>query len=272
MTTMPTPPKSLLRLVGRAIADHDMIRDGDRVMVGVSGGKDSLSLLRVLRHLRSYAPVKFDLAAVTVDPQVEGFDPSVLTPYMKEWEIPYFYQAQPIMEQAKENMNNDSFCAYCSRVKRGIMYGTLREQGYNVLALGQHLDDLAESFLLSAFHGGQLRTMKACYQNDAGDVRVIRPFAYVREYQTADYAREAELPVVADSCPACFDIPTQRQHMKELLAAEEVRNNGLFKSLLTTLKPLMTSDYYQKPVHQTTSHQKSFRHKTIHHKNMPLEQ
>jgi tRNA(Ile)-lysidine synthase TilS/MesJ len=238
------PPKSILRLVGRAIAEHDMIRDGDRILVGVSGGKDSLSLLQVLRHLQRYAPVRFELGAITVDPQVEGFDPSRLKPWMREWQVPYFYASQPIMAQAQEHMQNDSFCAYCSRMKRGIMYTTLRKQGYNVLALAQHLDDLAESFLMSAFHGGQLRTMKACYDNDAGDVRIIRPFAYVRERQTAAYAREAGLPVVPDSCPACFDMPTQRHHMKELLATEEAQNPGLFKSLLTAIRPLMGAEYY----------------------------
>lgn len=233
-----------MRLVGRAINDFDMICEGDRLMVGVSGGKDSLSLLHILRHLQYYAPVKFDLAALTVDPQVEGFDPSILKNYMKNMGVPYFYQSSPIEEQAKKHMENDSFCAFCSRMKRGIMYSTAREQGYNVLALAQHLDDLAESFLMSAFHGGQLRTMKAHYENDAGDVRIIRPFVYVRERQTAAFAKEAMLPVIPDSCPACFDMPTQRQHMKELLANEESHNKGLFKSLLTAIKPMMAADFY----------------------------
>jgi tRNA 2-thiocytidine biosynthesis protein TtcA len=245
MTKLPTPPKALMRPVGRAIADFDMIREGDRIAIGVSGGKDSLTLLHILRHLQHYAPVKFELAALTVDPQVEGFDPAVLKPYMADLGVPYFYQSSPIMEQAKENMDNDSFCAYCSRMKRGIMYSTLREEGYNVLALAQHLDDLAESFLMSAFHGGQLRTMKACYTNDAGDVRIIRPLVYARERQTAAFAEESILPVVPDSCPACFDMPTQRQHMKELLAREEDENHGLFKSLLTALKPLMQEEFYE---------------------------
>lgn len=244
-----SPPKSLMRQVGRAINDFDMIHDGDRILVGVSGGKDSLSLLHILRHLQRYAPVKFYLAALTVDPQVEGFNPSTLKHYMAELGVPYFYQSSPIEEQARKHMDNDSFCAFCSRMKRGIMYGTAREQGYNVLALAQHLDDLAESFLMSAFHGGQLRTMKAHYENDAGDVRIIRPLVYVRERQTAAFAKEAGLPVIPDSCPACFDMPTQRQHMKELLASEEASNKGLFKSLLTTLKPMMAADFY-------SSHQK----------------
>lgn len=238
------PPKSLMRPVGRAINDFDMIRDGDRLLVGVSGGKDSLSLLHILLHLQTYAPVRFELAAMTVDPQVEGFDPFVLKAYMANLGVPYFYQPSAIEERAKEQMGKDSFCAFCSRIKRGVMYRTARDEGYNVLALAQHLDDLAESFLMSAFHGGQLRTMKAHYKNDNDDVRIIRPLVYVRESQTASFALEANLPVILDSCPACFNMPTQRQRMKELLANEEASNKGLFKSLLTTLKPIMDSSYY----------------------------
>lgn len=240
-----SPPKQLLRPIGRAINDYQMITEGDRILVGVSGGKDSLSLLYALLHLQRHAPVRFEVGALTVDPMVEGFEPASLKPYLAALGVPYFFEAQPIMEQAKEHMGNASYCAFCSRIKRGIMYRIMREQGYNVLALGQHLDDLAESFLMSAFHGGQLRTMKANYLNDAGDVRVIRPMVYVRERQTAAFAEAAGLPVVPDSCPACFQMPTQRQHMKELLAAEEANNKLLFKSLLTALKPLMTPEYYQ---------------------------
>ena len=221
-----------------------MIREGDRLLVGVSGGKDSLTLLHILRHLQTYAPVRFELAAMTVDPQVEGFDPSVLKVYMANLGIPYFYQPSAIEERAKEQMGKNSFCAFCSRIKRGVMYRTARDEGYNVLALAQLLDDLAESFLRSGFHGGQLRTMMAHYENDTGDVRVIRPLVYVRESQTADFAMNAYLPVIADNCPACFELPTQRQRMKELLVNEELGNKGLFKSLLTTLKPIMGSDYY----------------------------
>ncbi|MGV6827741.1 MAG: tRNA 2-thiocytidine biosynthesis TtcA family protein, partial [bacterium] len=217
-----------------------MIRDGDRILLGVSGGKDSLTLLIILKHLQSYAPVKFDLGVITVDPEVEGFDPSSLTNYYDQLGVPWYYQQQPIMEEAKQNMSGDSFCSYCSRMKRGIMYNTCREHDYNVLALAQHLDDLAESFLMSAFHGGQLRTMKACYQNDAGDVRIIRPLVYARETQTAAFAANAELPIIPDSCPACFSAPTQRDHMKALLATEEKQNDNLFSSLLHAMRPLMT--------------------------------
>lgn len=233
------PPKSLLRKVGRAISDFDMIRDGDRILLGVSGGKDSLSLLHVLAHLQTYAPVRFELGAITVDPEIEGFDPSRLQAYVRGLGLPHFYEKQPIMEEARQRMNGDSFCAYCARMKRGIMYTTCRRAGYNVLALAQHLDDIAESFLMSLFHGGQLRTMKAHYVNDDGDLRIIRPLAYARETQTSAFARAANLPVVADSCPACFTAPTQRAYMKQLLAREERAHEHLFANLRRAMLPLM---------------------------------
>ncbi len=233
------PPKSLLRKVGRAIADFHMIREGDRLLLGVSGGKDSLSLLQILLHLRTYAPVRFDLGVATVDPQIEGFDPSPLVDYYRHLGVDHHFLRQPILEEAKSHMRGDSFCAYCARMKRGILYTTCRKAGYNVLVLAQHLDDLAESLLMSIFHGGQLRTMKAHYRNDAGDLRIIRPLAYVRERQTAAFAAAADLPVVPDSCPACFGAPTRRQHMKQLLAREERENPHLFANLLHAMRPLL---------------------------------
>jgi len=234
------PPKSLLRSVGRAIADYRMIRAGDRVLLGLSGGKDSLTLLHVLLHLQRHAPVPFQVAAATVDPQIAGFEPARLKSIMAEMGVPYFFREQPIAEEAQSRMQGDSFCAYCARMKRGILYTTCRDEGYNVLALAQHLDDLAESFLMSAFHGGRLQTMKAHYLNDAGDVRIIRPLVYARERQTAAFAADAPLPVIHDNCPACFQMPTQRAHMKQLLAREEHTNKTLFRSLLTAMRPLMT--------------------------------
>ena len=233
------PPKSLLRPVGRAIADYAMIRPGDRVLIGLSGGKDSLSLLHILRHLQRHAPVAFEVGAITVDPLVEGFDPSPLQGYLAELGVPYHFVREPIMERAQTHMQNDSYCSWCARMKRGTMYTTARTHGYNVLALGQHLDDLAESFLLSAFHGGRLQTMKAHYLNDAGDVRIIRPLVYVRERQLRAFAESSGLPVIRDNCPACFRMPTQRQHMKELLAQEESHNKRLFQAMLSTMRPLM---------------------------------
>lgn len=233
------PPKTLLRLAGQAIADYTMIRPADRLLLGLSGGKDSLSLLHVLLELQRRSPVPFSLAAATVDPCIEGFDPSDLREYVPRLGLPFFYRQERIVDRARATMRGDSFCAYCARMRRGILYDVARTQGYNVLVLAHHLDDLAESFLMSAFFNGRLRTMKAHYVIDAGDLRVIRPFIYVRERQTADFARRAGLAPTTDNCPACFRMPTQRQHMKAMLASLEQSNPRLFDSLLQTLRPLM---------------------------------
>jgi tRNA 2-thiocytidine biosynthesis protein TtcA len=233
------PSRALLSAAGKAIGDFGMIRDGDRVLLGLSGGKDSLTLLQILLHLQAKAPVKFALAACTVDPQSPDFDPSPLKPYLAALDIPYFYESQPIVAEAEQHMQGDSFCAYCSRMRRGILYRVARENGYNVLALAQHLDDLAETFLMSAFFGGKLRTMQAHYLNDAGDVRVIRPLVYARERQTRDFAVRASLPVVHENCPACFSLPMQRYQMKQLLATQEQAHPSLFANLLTAMRPLL---------------------------------
>lgn len=237
MRVIPTRP--LLRSTGQAIRDYDMIQAGDRILLGVSGGKDSLSLFHVLRHLQAKAPLPFSLGVATVDPGIEGFDPSPLGAYFAAQGVPFFHERQAIAERARTQMGNASFCSFCARMRRGTLYRVAREQGYTVLALAQHLDDLAESFLMSAFHGGQLHTMRAHYRVDAGDLRVIRPFVYVRERVLADFAVRARLPVIADNCPACFRQPTERARMKALLAAEERHHKGLFASLLKTLQPLM---------------------------------
>jgi tRNA(Ile)-lysidine synthase TilS/MesJ len=232
-------PKLLIKPVGRAISDFGMIKDGDKILLAVSGGKDSLSLFHLLRHFQRHAPVKFDLGVVTIDPQVEGFEPQALEVFFKTFDIPYFFEEFPILEQAKESMKGDSYCSFCARIKRGLMYKVARREGYNVLALGQHLDDLSESLIMSMCHNGKIQTMKAHYINDAKDLRIIRPMAYVRERQLADFAASANLPVIADSCPACFTMPTERDHFKQWLLTEEKRTPNLYKNLLSAMKPML---------------------------------
>lgn len=217
-----------------------MVRGGDRLLLGLSGGKDSLSLLHVLRHLQKYAPIHFELGAATIDPQIDGFDPTPLTAYLETLGIPHFFHSEPVVERARKQMRGDSFCSFCSRIRRSSLYTIARKNHYNVLVLAQHLDDLAESFLMSAFHQGRLETMKANYLIDAGDLRVIRPLVYVRERQLADYARSANLPVIPDNCPACFSKPTKREYMKQLLVHEEQEHRHLFANLKNAMKPLMS--------------------------------
>lgn len=232
-------PKLLVKPVGRAINDFSMIKDGDRILLAVSGGKDSLSLFHILRHFKRHAPINFDLGIVTIDPEVEGFEPQALDSYFQKFDTPYFFEEFPIMEQAKESMKGDSYCSFCARIKRGLMYQVARRENYNVLVLGQHLDDLAESLMMSMCHNGKIQTMKAHYINDAKDVRIIRPLVYVRERQLADFAKNANLPIIVDSCPACFTMPTEREHFKQWLLSEEKRTPNLYKNLLSSMKPML---------------------------------
>ncbi len=233
-------PKILTKAVGRALVDFAMLKDGDKVLLAVSGGKDSLSLLHLLLHFKRHSPVNFSLSVVTVDPQIKGFNPQQLSEYLSMLKVENFLLAFPMENSAKEKMRKgSSYCSYCARVKRSLMYSFARDNNFNVLALGHHLDDLVESLFMSMFYNGKLQTMKANYLNDAGDVRVIRPLAYVRERQLRAFAVQANLPVINENCPACFSKPTKRAYCKKLLLKEEKNNTALYKNLLTAMMPLL---------------------------------
>ena len=240
----PKVPKTLMHTTGKCMNDFQMFREGDRVLLGLSGGKDSMTLLHVLHAMQRKSPVKWELGAVTMDPQFPGFDPSPLIAYMKRLGIPYFFESQDLLETAK-NCNPSSICSWCSRMKRGILYTCARREGYNVLALGQHLDDMAESFFMSAFHNGKCATMKAHYMNNAGDIRITRPLAYTREKTTREFAERARLPVIPDNCPACFEGPKERYRIKTLLAKQEHLFPTVYSTLKNAMKPLMTDDTWQ---------------------------
>jgi selenocysteine lyase/cysteine desulfurase/tRNA(Ile)-lysidine synthase TilS/MesJ len=235
------PPRKLLASVARTVASFAMLRKGDRVLLGLSGGKDSLSLLHILLHMRARSPVKFHLECATVDPGAEGFDPRPLIPYVQSLGVPYHFLPNTIMADAAAGaMDGDSICAFCARMKRGALYSCARQHGCNVLALGQHADDVAESLLLSAFHNGALRTMKAHYTvSGVPEVRVIRPLVAVRERALRDFAYASGLPVIADNCPACFEAPKERRRIKGLLRREERVFPNLFANLGRALAPIL---------------------------------
>ncbi|TDH72116.1 hypothetical protein CCR75_003669 [Bremia lactucae] len=240
----PTPPKKLLRSVGQAMMQWDMIQEGDRLLLGVSGGKDSLSLLHVLLSFQKRAPVRFEVACATVDPQTPSFDPSPLKDYMRSLKVNYHYLTEDIIERAASEMNGDSLCSYCARMKRGVLYTCCRQFGYNKLVLAQHLDDLAESFFMSAMHNGQLRTMKAKYWNDQHDVQVLRPLVYVREIELKKFAYDSRLPVINENCPACFEEPKERHRVKKMLGLEESLYPDMYNSLRRAMYPLMDDASY----------------------------
>ncbi|KAK3925055.1 tRNA-cytidine(32) 2-sulfurtransferase [Frankliniella fusca] len=239
------PPKNIWKPTMEAIDEFGMIRDGDKVMVCLSGGKDSLSLLHTLRQYQFYARTKginFTFGAATVDPGSTAYDPKPLIPYLASLGVHYLYEEQSILDQALEN-GCSSVCSFCSRMKRGRLYAAARANGYNVLALGQHLDDLAESFLMSTFHNGRLRTMKAHYHIKERDLRVIRPFVYVREKSLRQFAESKGLPIIAENCPACFEAPKERHRTKQLLAQQEILFPKIFWSLRSSLHPLLSFRY-----------------------------
>eukprot|EP00930_Biecheleria_cincta_P069297 TRINITY_DN57050_c0_g1_i1.p1 TRINITY_DN57050_c0_g1~~TRINITY_DN57050_c0_g1_i1.p1 ORF type:complete len:1174 (-),score=141.77 TRINITY_DN57050_c0_g1_i1:75-3563(-) len=238
----PKVSKSLRHQVAGAIKEYDMIREGDRLLIGLSGGKDSLSMLHVLLELQRRAPIKFHIAAATVNPETPEFSPQPLIEYMKALDVEYHFLSKPLIEMAKCHLDpkKPSICSFCARMKRGMLYTCMRENNYNVLCLGQHADDFAESFLMSAFRNGALRTMKANYFVAAKDLRVCRPLVNVREKVLAQFAKEARLPIIADNCPACFAAPKERHRIKLMLSQQEFEHPDLFSSLIKCMKPLVS--------------------------------
>ncbi|XP_022255761.1 uncharacterized protein LOC106471439 [Limulus polyphemus] len=238
-----SPPKQIFKPFLKGVEEFNMIQDGDSVLVCLSGGKDSLSLLHTLHQYQFYAKKKeinFQLGAVTVDPGSPAYDPSPLKGYLSALGVPYFYEEQGIVEQASQLPECSSICSFCSRMKRGRIYACARREGYNVIALGQHLDDLAESFLMSVFHNGRLRTMKAHYTVKEKDLRVVRPLVYVREKNLRKFAEQRKLPVIPENCPACFEAPKERHRTKQLLATQEILFPKLYASLRSAMHPLMS--------------------------------
>ncbi|KAF7456113.1 PP-loop family protein [Cryptosporidium felis] len=232
--------------VGQAIKKFGMIKEGDKVLVAVSGGKDSLSMLHILLFLQRIAPVKFQISAATVDPQTSEMDASKLIPYMDSIGVKYHFISYPIVDiasQVKQKQKKLSFCSFCSRMKRGLLYSCMRENGYNVLSLGQHADDICESFLLSIMNNGKLNTMKANYFVPEYNVRVIRPMIYCRERDLANFATKLKLPIIAENCPACFSQPKERRHVKQLLSQEESHNPTIYSSIMNALHPLISINH-----------------------------
>eukprot|EP00984_Skeletonema_dohrnii_P028276 scaffold18198_cov134-Skeletonema_dohrnii-CCMP3373.AAC.3 len=240
------PPPKMMRSITQAMIQWDMIQDGDRLLLGLSGGKDSLSLLHCLLEFQRKLPIKFDIECCTIDPMTPSFDPSPLIPYVEGLGLKYHYIRDDIVERAntagKDGKTVSSLCAFCARMKRGNLYTTARKNNCNKLVLAQHLDDCAESFLMSIMHNGFIRTMKANYQINAGDVSVIRPLVYCRENLMTEFAKANNLPVINENCPACFEEPKERARVKKLLAREETLYPNLYDHIRRALIPVMHDD------------------------------
>jgi tRNA 2-thiocytidine biosynthesis protein TtcA len=228
--------RRIRRLVGRAVGYFDLIQSNDRILVALSGGKDSWTLLHVLENLRRRAPVNFSLIAVTVHPGFPGFQTRLIEAYLRERGHEYRIVHAPIHEIMLEKLKpEDSPCALCSRIRRGVLYSQAVEHGCTKVALGHHRDDFIETLLLNQFYNGTIKAMAPLMQADDGRNVVIRPLVYVPEDHIIQYASTAEFPVTCCACPSCGDPYMKRAMVKKLLADLEQQQSGIKESLLTAM-------------------------------------
>jgi len=227
--------KRLRRLAGEAIADYRMIEAGDRVMVCLSGGKDSYALLDVLMRLREKSPVPFDLVAVNLDQRHPGFPEHVLPEYLRSLGVPFRIEVQDTYSVVKRVIpEGATMCGLCSRLRRGVLYRVAGELGATKIALGHHRDDILETFFLNLFHGGKLKAMPPKLVSDDGRHVVIRPLAYVEERDLAAYAELRGFPIIpCDLCGSQGEL--QRKQVKAMLRDWERRHPGRLESVFGAL-------------------------------------
>jgi len=227
--------KRLRRLVGQAISDFDMIRDGDKVMVCLSGGKDSYGLLDLLLRLRGHSPAKFDLVAFNLDQKHPGYPAQVLPDYLSALGIPFRIATQDTHSVVKRVIpEGKTMCGLCSRLRRGVIYRVAKELGATKIALGHHRDDILETFFLNLFFAAKLKAMPPKLVSDDGQHIVIRPLAYVSEHDLTRYAQVKRFPIIpCDLCGAQANL--QRQQVKAMLRDWDKRFPGRVESLFNSL-------------------------------------
>ena len=231
--------KKLRRLVGRAIADYRMIGPGDRVMVCMSGGKDSYTMLEVLQSLQRNAPIDFSLFAVNVDQKQPGFPPEVLPSYLDSRNVEYYVIEEDTYSIVKEKTpEGKTYCPICSRLRRGILYAAAKRHGATKIALGHHLDDAVETLFLNMFHGGRMKAMPPRLQSDDGLHHVIRPLYYVREKDIQRYSDFESHPIIpCDLCGSQANL--QRQVIKSMLREWESVQPGRVENIARAMRTVV---------------------------------
>jgi tRNA 2-thiocytidine biosynthesis protein TtcA len=233
--------KRLRRLVGQAVADFAMIEAGDRVMVCLSGGKDSYALLDILLSLKDRAPLSFELIAVNLDQKQPGFPADVLPRYLQSRGVPFRIEEQDTYRVVKRLIpEGKTMCSLCSRLRRGALYRVAREIGATKIALGHHRDDVMATFFLNLFFGGKLKTMPPKLVSDDGRHVVVRPLAYVRERDLARYAEVMAFPIIP--CNLCGSQENlQRQQVTAMLREWERKHPGRSESIFNALGNVVTT-------------------------------
>ena len=226
----------IAKKVTKAIIDHRLIEDGDRVMVGLSGGKDSWALIQILDVLRQRAPIAFSLVAVTVDSGYDGYRHDLISKTCEERGWEYRIVHTEIGATIDELLDAEATpCSLCARFRRGVLYRLASEVGATKIALGHHLDDFIETLLLNLFFAGTLKAMPARLVSDDGRHVVIRPLVGVTESEARNYAKASELPIIGCCCPACGDLGLQRQRVKRLIAELEVEHPDIKSSMIRAI-------------------------------------
>ena len=217
--------KRVLSFVRRAVDDYGMIEDGDKIAVGVSAGKDSLTLLAAMASLQRFYPKKFELCAVTVDMGFEGMDLSPIAKFCEELGVEYKVVPTQISKIIFDVRKEKNPCSLCAKMRRGALYGFARDIGCNKVALGHHFDDVVETFMLNLFYEGRLGCFQPVTFLSNTGITLIRPMIYMPEKDVRYFASKTELPIIKSPCPA--DGNTEREEMKQLLAKLERENKGL---------------------------------------------
>jgi tRNA 2-thiocytidine biosynthesis protein TtcA len=231
----------LCRQVGEAIVDYNMIEEGDKVMVCMSGGKDSYAMLDILLKMQARAPISFELIAVNLDQKQPGFPADILPKYLTQLGVKFRIETQDTYSIVKEKVpQGKTMCSLCSRLRRGILYRVAGELGCNKIALGHHRDDILQTFFLNMFFGGKLKSMPPKLVSDGGDHMVIRPLAYVAEKDLVRWAAYRQFPIIP--CTLCGSQDgLQRQVVGEMLREWEKKFPGRIENMFAALQNVVPS-------------------------------